>query len=672
MTVSERNLTEAQPLAHMHFQGGFGRAVFKMKHGSFKVHDRIEEKQPLAVSEGKDGAIRLVSSDSSIAVDVTIETGAYGTRIGFCQTKGRRLNRFWIKLEASAKERIYGCGECFSEFNLKGKTAAIWVAEHQNMSRMFGKILRNTLMEPKPDKKLPFEKYETYYAQPTFMSSNKYYIHVDSDTYMKFRFDEDAHMLYMHELPRYLYIGSASDFETLSGMLQAVLGRQPLIPEWVNDGLIIAVQGDTDALRRKLKTAEAHHIPVAGIWTQDWCGARFTAFGRQVMWNWKWDEGLYPGLDAFIESLHEKGIKFLGYINPFIAIEGDIYKEAHEKGYCIKNRSGEDYLATTTTFPAAMVDFTNPEAWAWYKAIIKNNMAGIGLDGWMADFGEYMPVDACLYDSEDNEKTHNRWPALWAELNHEAVSELGKEGSLFFFTRAGHTKTVRHSMMMWNGDQHVDFSIDDGLASVIPATLSLAMSGFGCTHSDIGGYTTMPKCNRSKELLMRWTELAAFSPAMRCHEGNRPDDNVQFDNDEELLYHTSRMVNIHLMIKSYIRGCIVENHTKGLPVMRPLFYHYDEDQAYDEAYSYMLGSELLCCPVTKEGQIRKCVYLPEDEWIHLMTGEAYGAGRVWIDCPIGMPPVFYRKNGAHAGIFQKVKEYSDGKEKSAQAIQSRQ
>ena len=45
--------------------------------------------------------------------------------------------------------------------------------------------------------------------------------------------------------------------------------------------------------------------------------------------------------------------------------------------------------------------------------------------------------------------------------------------------------------MMWTGDQHVDWSRDDGLPSVIPATLSLAMSGYGLTHSDVGGYTTI-------------------------------------------------------------------------------------------------------------------------------------------------------------------------------------
>ena len=638
------------------FSGGTGQADFKMKQGSFKIRDHVTEKFAFQVRKESTGRYILENGERHVVITADLSDSEAGTCIRFRQTAGETINRFWIEMPAAPGEHIYGCGETFSEFDLKGKEVRIWVAEHQNFARMVRKVVKNTFPGTKRGKKLSFHKYESYYAQPTFMSSGKYYTHVDSDAYMKFGFGENKTVLYIHALPGKMWVGQDESFSGLSKKLSLVLGKQPPVPEWINDGLIIAVQGDTAAIEKKLDTAEKYGIPVAGVWTQDWCGARFTAFGRQVMWDWSWDRELYPGLDKLIERLHQKGIHFLGYINPFIAIEGAQYKEAKSKGYCIKNSAGEDYMATTTTFPAAMIDFTNQEAYDWYKEIIKQNMIGLGLDGWMADFGEYMPVDAVLCNSDHNEETHNRWPALWAQMNHEAVTESGRAGDIFYFTRAGHTRTVRHSMMMWNGDQHVDWSIDDGIPSVIPATLSLAMSGFGCTHSYIGGYTTMPKCVRSRELLMRWMELAVFSPVMRCHEGNRPSDNIQFDKDGEVLLHTAKMVRLHLFLKDYIRDCIRANTEESLPVMRPLFYHYEEEEAYREAYSYLLGRELLCSPVQECGQRKKQVYLPADEWIHLFTGESFGGGHAEVDCPISMPPVFYRKNGKYTELFEKVKE----------------
>ena len=89
---------------------------------------------------------------------------------------------------------------------------------------------------------------------------------------------------------------------------------------------------------------------MAGIWSQDWCGCRVTGFGYQVMWNWEWDRELYPDLDRKIPEWKARGIRFLGYINPFLALEKDLYRYAAEKGYCVKDKEGKDYLVTITTF----------------------------------------------------------------------------------------------------------------------------------------------------------------------------------------------------------------------------------------------------------------------------------------------------------------------------------
>jgi alpha-glucosidase (family GH31 glycosyl hydrolase) len=47
--------------------------------------------------------------------------------------------------------------------------------------------------------------------------------------------------------------------------------------------------------------------------------------------------------------------------------------------------------------------------------------------------------------------------------------------------------------------------------------------------SGLGGYTGSALFNltRSKELLLRWAEYAAFTPLMRTHEGNQPASNHQ-------------------------------------------------------------------------------------------------------------------------------------------------
>ena len=622
---------------------GIGKNSYKMVKGSFKIKERTAATEPLTV--------KSVSLDGENKAEIIFSEGRAALEI-----QGDKLtadfqgldeyNRLILILPAVPDEHVYGTGETFSEFDLRGKKTNNWVAEHENARCISKKVFRTTIGFKDGKRKEDYSKYETYYAQPTFISSRKYWFHSETTARSEFDFRRpDRHILKFDSVAGFS-IGFGDSFEQVLGGLTAHLGRQIPLPEWVYDGAILGIQGGTDIMLGKVDACLARGTPVCGVWIQDWEGRRVTAFGKQLQWNWQWDKELYPGLDKAIKDLGEKGIRVLGYCNPFLAIEKPLYKIASEKGYCVKNAAGEDYMVTITTFPAAMIDLTNPDAREWLKGIIKENMIAFGLSGWMADFAEYLPTDAVLFSGEDAEAVHNTWPARWAKLNREAIREAGKEGEIMFFTRAGYSGTPKYSTMMWNGDNHVDFSIDYGMPSVIPAMLSLTCSGFGLSHSDTGGYTTFKKFCRTEELYMRWCEMNAFSPLMRSHEGNNPDINAQFDASEETLSHQAVMSRVHVALKPYIKSAVEYNAETGTGVVRPLFFYYDEEKAYTEAYEYLLGRDILVAPVLERGAATRRVYLPNDEWIRFGTGEEYGGGEFTVDAPIGRIPVFYRKNAS--------------------------
>ena len=631
---------------------GSGENQFSMSRGSFKYKQKISGKRKLTLQnqeKTEEGyLLTYVDPKGSSAKEqvhqFAVTQQGSQIRLAYVGEEKPGVNRYWLTFVTNPKEHIYGCGETYSELDLKGQNVRIWVAEHQNTGRISKKIIKEKLLGKHPDKKLSFDKYESYYAQPTFVSSDKYYVHCDINAYSEFDFTDAGKITLYFQEPPVIITDSGQDFAEVSRKLTGLLGRQKALPDWLYDGVILGIQEGTDVVDAKIKKAKEAGVPVVGVWCQDWSGCRRTGFGYQVMWNWEWDQELYPGLDKKIAEWKEEGVRFLGYINPFIAIEKDLYAYASEHGYCVQDREGKDYLVTITTFPAAMVDFTNPEAYEWYKGLIKENMIGLGMGGWMADFGEYLPIDAVLYSGEDPAIIHNQWPAIWAKMNQEAVAECGKEGQVFFFTRAGHTGTIAHSHMMWTGDQHVDWSIDDGLPAVIPATLSLAMSGYGIAHSDVGGYTTIMHMRRSKELLLRWEEMNVFSPLVRTHEGNQPVNNVQFDDDEELLAQLAKCGRMHVALKDYLKGLVDEEISDGTPVMRPLFYHYDEAEAYTEKTEYLLGRDLLVAPVYEEGAKSRTIYLPSDGWVNIFDGKEYAGGHMIVEAPIGKPPVFVRKD----------------------------
>ena len=246
---------------------------------------------------------------------------------------------------------------------------------------------------------------------------------------------------------------------------------------------------------------------------------------------------------------------------------------------------------------------------------------------------------------------------MWAKVNHDAVKKSGRWGDIVYFMRAGYSGTQGYCPLLWAGDQSVDWSLDDGLASVIPAALSAGMSGNGVHHSDIGGYTSLHGNKRNKELLLRWVDMAAFTPVMRSHEGNRPDDCCQYDQDEDTLNHFVKMTNVFTTLKPYLKALTKENAKKGIPMQRPLFMEYENDEkAYDITYQYMLGSDLVVAPVYEEGKDKWSVYLPEDEWVHFWSGKETSGGTVEVDAPLGETPVFYRKNSSYAELFKGAAE----------------
>ena len=625
---------------------GSAEDKFAMNRGSFKISEDVLDRRTLYIREIKikEKWVTLYLTEGRARLE--LQYGGDRLKISFLGLS--IYDKLWLRIPAVPEEAVFGTGETFSEFNLRGESTTVWVSEHINAKQVATKLVKNFLHLGKPEKKKKFHKYASYYVQPTFLSSRKYFFHADATSISRYDFSEShVHLVEINALTP-VYFGFGDTFENVLENLTDLIGRQPVLPDWVFDGEILGIQGGTGIMDRKVETALSHGMKVAGVWIQDWEGRRVTAVGKQLFWNWEWDKELYPDLDRRVGEYGEKGIKILGYCNPFLAVEKPLYQIAADKGYCVKDSEGDDYLVTITTFPAAMVDLTNPEAYEWIKGVIKKNMIEFGLAGWMADFGEYLPTDCVLFSGEDPVTVHNTWPTLWAKVNREALQESGMEGKIMFFTRSGYTDTVKYSTMMWNGDNHVDFTFDLGLPSVIPAMLSLTCCGFGLSHSDIGGYTTFFNLKRSEELLMRWREMNAFSPVLRGHEGLNPDLNAQFDASEAVLRHGAAFSSIHAALKPYLMEADRYNHAHGVGIVRPLFFYYDEKRAYEEAHEYLLGRDILVAPVIKENAVTREVYLPEDEWIHAPSGKEFGGGVYTVSAPVGSIPVFYRKNADKA------------------------
>ena len=80
--------------------------------------------------------------------------------------------------------------------------------------------------------------------------------------------------------------------------------------------------------------------------------------------------------------------------------------------------------------------------------------------------------------------------------------------------------------------------------------------------------------------------------------------------------------------------------------MRPLYYHYPQDeQACDTESEFLVGDSLLSAPISEESATSRSVYLPAGSWFDSWSGNEYpGAGWSEIPAPLERWPLLVRGN----------------------------
>ena len=616
---------------------------YREKRGSYRVE--VKETARIPLTKVKREGEEIVFSAEGHRFSLRLEARPKGAELFFTGEEGWA---YAFSLPAMEGEGVFGGGEQYRKTNLRGERVKNIVSEHIKASTILEKaLLPRALYREKKHGSIG-----SYAPMPVFVTDRGRLIRFDtaSDGWAEFgkeeyRFEYDA-------CPAALTLQKGDSFRELSALLSVQIPNRQYLPDWCLDGMILGAQGGSEEVLKKTFSLLDAGAEICGVWSQDWSGCNRTVMGYQVWWNWEADEKLYPDLRGMIRRLNQRGVKFLAYINPYLVKDSRLYGYCREKGYLITRRDGSVYHIKSTTFDAGMLDLTNPEAVRYIKdVLIKQNMLELGVSGWMADFGEYLPIDCVLHDG-DPARLHNLWPVLWARINREAIEEYGKK-DVFFFTRSGYVGIQSYAPMLWNGDQHTDTTRDYGLPCVMPASFSLGFSGVTMLHCDAGGFFSFGKLKRDGELLTRWMEMCAFSLMMRSHESIRPWANAQ-PYSPEVEAQTLRLTRIHKALKPYLSRC-AELAAQGLPALRPDFWETMDAAGSREDYAYFLGDELFVCPVIRKGAQSRKLRLPEGEWIHLWSGKRFKGGeKIKVDAPLGKIPVFYRRDGAHAALFREI------------------
>ncbi len=601
---------------------------------------------PFKDCEGLAFELRFALVDGQLQFTATTTDAAY--------------NHLTLNYESNADEHFYGFGEQFSYLDLKGKQVPV-LTQEQGIGR--GEPILSFLVNLYSPGSSG-NTFSSYYAVPQYITDQRRSLFLENPEYSRFdlrKADAVSLNVFSAEMTGRILYG-----QDMLGLIEAFTvysGRMKSLPDWMNEGAVLGLQGGTDRVRDLYYQLRDAGTPIGALWLQDWVGRRVTlgGAGKQLWWNWELDEVLYPGWFDLVEEMNQANVNVLGYINPFlvdVTEKGEyirnLYQEARDLGYLVEQEDGTPYPITITDFDAGIVDLTNLQAREWLKDVIKDNLIGSGLTGWMADFGEALPFEAHLDNGETGLTYHNKYPVEWAKLNAEAVSEMGMEDDIVFFMRSGFTQSPKYSTLFWLGDQAVTWDHYDGLKSSIIGLLNGGFSGMSLNHSDIGGYTSLTIAGiglkRTELLTKRWMEANAFTAVYRTHEGLAPDANAQVYSNESTIQHFARFAKVFAALADYRRDLMQQAEEKGYPVVRHPVLHYPDDEYFKvmdvNVFQFMLGEDFMVAPALFASTETREVYLPQGQWVHLWSGDVINAPAGGLafsaPAPLGEPPVYYR------------------------------
>ena len=584
-------------------------------------------------------------------------------RLGFdIQTASSEINWINLQLLSQSDERIMGMGEQFrhDSLNLKGQRIPV-IAQEGGVGR--GHAIITPAVNLVSNGSGGSEN-STYYAAPHYLTDKRHSVFLKNTAYASFDFTQsDIISLEVHanQVSGEALYGT-TPLELLS-IFTEYAGRMPSPPEWVNNGVILALARDLNSSLAIVDDLQNRGAHIAGVWNQTWSGINETFIGEQVLWNWTQNSISHPDWQSWSQDLALRNVKTLCYLNSMFLDIADhpnnpgrnLFDEGILGDYFVKDHNDEVLSIPVTAFEVALLDLTNESAKNWMKDIIKTEMiANANCSGWMVDFAEALPFDVHLHDGRDAKEYHNQYPVDWMRLNREAIEEAGRLGDILTFNRSGFTQSPQYSLMFWEGDQLTTWDKYDGLKSAIHGLINGGLSGMALNHSDTGGYTSLSRYglgySREEELLLRWMEFSAFTALFRSHEGNQPSANAQVYSNDTQKEQLVRMSKVYKALSFYRRILYQEAESLGYPVVRHLWLHYPEDVAvFDYEYQFLLGSEILVAPTIEKCWLGLCnhnqtVYLPDDEWVHLWTGDEFlGSQEVTVYAPIGYPAVFYRR-----------------------------
>ncbi len=355
--------------------------------------------------------------------------------------------------------------------------------------------------------------------------------------------------------------------------------------------------------------------------------------------DFEWDTQRFPDAKEMISWIHSNNMKFLLWIAPWVT--GEMKNTAIKNNYSQPLKDPHGNIDSTNI---ALLDFTNPDACKWWQENGIEKMLKQGVNGFKLDRSEELVPetnDIILNDGRTAREVRNEYPILYVKTVNESCKKIYGD-DFILIPRAGYSGSSKYSGF-WGGDIG---SPPEGLRAAIIAAQRSSIIGFPIWGSDIGGYW---QGDLDREVCARWLAFGCFNPIM---EFGPTEDRAPWNMDSEPNYDTTLIAiwrlyaKIHASLANYTFNHVKQAHETGMPVIRPLFLEFPEqEEAWNDWQTFMYGEDILVSAIWQKNKKSHTLYLPANvKWIDAWNlGKVYEGGQyIEMETPIYKIPIFIR------------------------------
>lgn len=441
-----------------------------------------------------------------------------------------------------------------------------------------------------------------------------------------------------------VYVMTGESILDIVKQFRQLIGRSYIPPKWAF-GYQQSRWGymNEDDIREVVKGHREKKIPLESIYMDIDYMERFKDFTV--------NQERFPDFPEFVKEMKAQHIHLVPIIDAGVKVEEgyDVYEEGIEKGYFCKKENGEYFVAGVWPGKVHFPDVLNKEAREWfgnkYQVLLDQGIEGFwndmnepsiffaqdrmdetfdkiaelkdkNLD--LDTFQQFTDLVGSLANNTDDfkkfyhnvdgkmmrhDKVHNLFGYNMTRAAGEAFERLSPEKRILMFSRSSYIGMHRYGGI-WTGDNK---SWWNHLLLNLRMMPSLNMVGILYTGADTGGFGA----DATEDLVMRWTQLAMFSPLMRNHSamGTREQEVYRFDHVEEF----RKIINIRYGLLAYIYSEYMKSALNSEMYFKPLSFVYTDDEFASQVEDQLLvGDSLMIAPVYNQNAKGRYVYLPEE------------------------------------------------------------